>query len=132
MTRKKGPRVPKAPPPALPPPGPWTRIAAALVLLLIVGVLFSLRMKPDARHDVELQLDAAFNYRMTYELVNHGAVPALDTLSTYPEGKPVTALLPTGLYSACAAFSKVLNLFTSVPLNVTGGVGSPANAVAVR
>jgi hypothetical protein len=92
------------------------RGAAALALLLIVGCLFNLRMKPDARHDVELQLDAAFNYRMTYELVKHGAVPALDTLSTYPEGKPVTALLPTGLYSACAAFSKVLNLFTSIPL----------------
>jgi asparagine N-glycosylation enzyme membrane subunit Stt3 len=92
------------------------RVAAALVLVLIVAFSFYLRMKPDARHDIELQLDAAFNYRMTYLLLQDGTVPAIDPLSTYPEGKAVTALLPTGLYEACAAFSKGVNLFTSVPL----------------
>lgn len=73
-------------------------------------------MKPDARHDIQLQYDAAFNYRMTYLLLQDGSVPAIDPLSTYPEGKAVTALLPTGLYAACAAFSKGVNLFSSLPL----------------
>jgi asparagine N-glycosylation enzyme membrane subunit Stt3 len=73
-------------------------------------------MKPDKRHDVELQLDAAFNYRMTHQLLQNGKVPDIDPLSTYPEGKPVTVLLPTGLYYACAAFSKALNLFSKLPL----------------
>jgi kynurenine formamidase len=36
------------------------------------------------------------------------------------------------LAAACHADGRYDFLFTSVPLNVTGGVGSPANAVAVR
>lgn len=36
------------------------------------------------------------------------------------------------LAAACHADARYDFLFTSVPLNVTGGVGSPANAVAVR
>ena len=92
------------------------RGAAALVLVLIVASFSYLRMKPDARHDIELQLDAAFNARMTALLLQDGTVPALDPLSTYPEGKAVTALLPTGLYYACAAFIKVVGLFSSLPM----------------
>jgi hypothetical protein len=36
------------------------------------------------------------------------------------------------LAAACHADACYDFLFTSVPLNVTGGIGSPANAVAVR
>ncbi len=38
----------------------------------------------------------------------------------------------SALAAACHADRRYDFLFTSVPLNVTGGVGSPANAVAVR
>jgi kynurenine formamidase len=37
----------------------------------------------------------------------------------------------TGLAAACKETGRYEFLFTSVPLNITGGVGSPANAVAV-
>ena len=37
-----------------------------------------------------------------------------------------------GLADACAADGRWTFLFTSAPLNVSGGVGSPPNALALR
>jgi asparagine N-glycosylation enzyme membrane subunit Stt3 len=114
------PSAAKAKPAATSTPAPSRRlvprVATGLVLVLILAFSFYLRMKPDARHDIELQYDAAFNYRMTYLLLQEGSVPVLDPLSTYPEGKAVTTLLPTGLYDACAAFGRGVSLFGSFPL----------------
>ncbi|HYV84889.1 MAG TPA: STT3 domain-containing protein [Patescibacteria group bacterium] len=73
-------------------------------------------MMPASGHDIDLQMDAVFNYRMTYLLLKTGTVPAVDPLSTYPEGKQVTALLPTGIYYACAAFRRGMDIFSSLRL----------------
>ena len=89
----------------------------AIILILIFSALFYVRIIPAINNDVEFKLDCSFNYRMTSEVVNNGNVPAIDKLSTYPDGKEVNKLLPTGMYYAAAIFHKFINRFKSVDLN---------------
>lgn len=94
-------------------------IAPVIILSCIFAVLFYARMIPAINNKVEFILDSSFNYRMTDELIRSGAVPSIDKLSTYPQGKDINALLPTGMYYACAVFHKAVNLFRETPLSVS-------------
>ena len=87
------------------------------IFILIFILIFYLRMMPAINNRVEFILDCAFNYRMTEDLLRNGDVPAIDRLSTYPDGKNIKAFLPTGMYHACAFFHNVLNRLGRVPLS---------------
>ncbi len=92
---------------------------AAVIFSVIFASLFYLRMIPAINNTVEFILDCSFNYRMTTNVLKNGDVPAMDKLSTSPEGKNIKALLPTGMYKACVFFHKVVNRFKAIPLNVS-------------
>lgn len=91
--------------------------ADALLLCLIFGALFYLRMMPVIDKKIDFTYDCAFNYRMTADVLKDGRVPSVDRLSTYPEGKDIKAFLPTGIYHLCVSFHKFLNHFADIPLS---------------
>jgi Oligosaccharyl transferase STT3, N-terminal len=91
-------------------------VGLVILGLMVLGLAICLRMIPSIGTKVVFTFDAAFNYRMTADLVQTGHVPGVDRLSTYPLGKRIGAFIPTGMYYACAAFHNFINKFTTVPL----------------
>ncbi len=81
-----------------------------LLVLFLIGFYF--RMYPAIKQDhFMLDYDYAFHLRMTESVVEHGAVPKIDTYAWYPDGKEVRKLLPVILYYLGAGFHIINRLF---------------------
>ena len=95
------------------------KVLPIVIFLCMFALLFYLRLLPAIGHHVDFVLDSAFHYRMTDILLRTGTIPPIDTLSTYPEGKDINSLLPSGLYHVCAACHRIINLFMTAQLTTT-------------
>jgi hypothetical protein len=93
------------------------RIIYLILSIIIFLALFWLRMIPSVGNAVEFTFDSASYYRLTQQTIQSGRVPAIDSLSTYPQGREIKSLLPTLLFSASASFYKLINIFKPVTLN---------------
>jgi len=85
-------------------------------IVLALSICYFIRMIPALGNEVEFTFGKAFNYRMTFKVLQNGDVPAIDRLSTYPAGRNIKAFLPTGMYHASAAFYRFINLFKPITL----------------
>lgn len=74
---------------------------------------FYFRMMPERKLDnIMLDYDYAFHLRMTESVLHTGAIPEMDEMAWYPEGKPVRQLLPVFLYYLGAGFHAVAQHIT--------------------
>lgn len=86
-----------------------------LVAIIAVGLL--LRLTPWLRDPaIALRDDAAYHERLVMATIAAGHVPAVDALSEPPQGRRLAEHLPLGLYSASAAFHRVLAPIDRAPV----------------
>ena len=77
----------------------------ALIACVIIG--FWIRGEAGLTSDEPFQHDSAFHHRMTLRALD-GRLGETDGLRFHPEGARVTELQPTGLYTACSTFHRLI------------------------
>jgi asparagine N-glycosylation enzyme membrane subunit Stt3 len=85
-----------------------TGAVEVLILAVILGFGVWLRWEPIRRErGADFDFDRAFHLRMVETVLEQGSVPERDPLGLPPDGKPVSALVPTALYQIVAAFHRL-------------------------
>lgn len=93
--------------------GRWrSTLLTAAALALIVALGLWLRLLPCLRDPGGVFVsDAAFHLRMTRAMIEHGRLPAIDSLADAPQGRAIGRLLPLGLYPRAGLFHHVAAAF---------------------
>ena len=86
----------------MPHSSPW--LSPGIVLPLAVAIGLGVRLVPSVRHPtLPLVSDAAYHLRLIEETLAADGLPAIDRLSTAPEGRRTERELPIGLYVVAAS-----------------------------